>query len=84
METNIHDHTNSSFIKWAVILVGFVLAFVAAFLAISAYKSALTQNAVTKCASISQYQQINKTTGVTVSYPVEEVYTDCLKKAGVQ
>lgn len=83
MENINHDH-KVSFVKWAVILAGFGLAFAAAFLAIQTAKSSFVQNTVTKCAAVSQYKQVNEDTGVTVAYPVEEVFTDCLKKAGVQ
>ncbi|MBP6044978.1 MAG: hypothetical protein WAT72_00010 [Microgenomates group bacterium] len=72
----IVSRTASSFLL--VIFLSFAL-----FFSLKKIDTYLKNQAIYQCALISRYEQTDQKTGTKVSYPVADVYKQCLKDKGI-
>lgn len=73
--------TESSKMHLAITVIGYILFFVAFFLALSRFDTFLKYKAIDDCARISRYETTDKNAKVT--YPITDLYNSCLEDKGV-
>lgn len=66
-----------------VVLLGMVLTFVAFYLALMRVDTVLRNDAINSCAALSRFQKDDKGQSAVISYPIQDVYQDCLKRKGI-
>lgn len=66
-----------------VAFIGIVLAFVILFLGLMRADNLIRSIAVDGCAAISKYQKNDKGQDAIVTYPIQDVYKDCLQRKGL-
>ena len=62
-----------------VILLGMILSFVAFYLGLTRVDTFLKNDAINSCAASSRFQKDDKGLSAVISYPIQDVYQDCLK-----
>lgn len=66
-----------------VAFIGIILAFVILFLGLMRADNLIRSMAVDGCAAMSKYQKNDKGQDAVISYPIQDVYKDCLQRKGL-
>lgn len=69
--------------RLVVALVGIILAFVILFLGLLRVDSIIRNAGVDGCAASSKYQKNDKGQDAVITYPIQDVYKDCLQRKGL-
>ncbi|GIV44981.1 MAG: hypothetical protein KatS3mg035_2104 [Bacteroidia bacterium] len=68
--------------KMGLIFITLLLLFVAFYLGLMRVDAYLRNRAVDECGKISKFEKKDTTQSAIISYPVADVYQDCLKRKG--
>jgi len=66
-----------------VIFTGVILLFVAFYLTLLRVDAYLQNSAIDACASFSKFEKTDKGQSAVISYPIKDVYQECLIKKGL-
>lgn len=66
-----------------VALLGIILLFVSIYLGFLRIDTYLRNAAIDTCAASSRYEKNDKTQNAVISYPIQDVYENCLTRKGI-
>lgn len=66
-----------------VIVMAIILLFVGFYLTLMRVDTYLRNLAIDQCAALSQYEKNDKAQSAIISYPIQDVYENCLKRKGI-
>lgn len=65
-------------------LIGFIIVFVIFILALTRFDTYMKYKGIDNCAKASRFEQTITDQNAKVSYPVQDVYKDCLSKKNIK
>lgn len=84
MDRTSENIINSSiYAKTGVTFIGLLLAFLAFYLLLTRVDAYLKFKAADQCARVSRVEKSDGAGG-KLTYPVQEIYSDCIKRAGIK
>ncbi|HVZ58301.1 MAG TPA: hypothetical protein VG935_00905 [Patescibacteria group bacterium] len=69
--------------KVVVAVLAVILLFVAYYLGLKRVDTYLHNGAIDACAAASSYQKNDKAQNAVITYPIQDVYQNCLKQKGI-
>lgn len=66
-----------------VIVMAIILLFVGFYLTLMRVDTYLRNSAIDHCAALSTYEKNDKAQSAIISYPIQDVYENCLTRKGI-
>lgn len=67
----------------ALMVAKYLLLFFALFLILQRVDTYFKNTAINDCSKIATFEKIDTTQGTKVTYPLQDIYQDCLQKKGL-